>query len=134
MTQRTHGATYAPPTAPVLLHALHPINLLSFGPDTPEILLQSLNLLIGPNGSGKSNLLATIDLLRSSPIGIAGVMRRGGGVSEWIWKGKTDKPAQMDAVMDYPQSHLSLRHMVQFVPQQQSFQLIEEHIDTTPQA
>lgn len=32
-------------------------NLLSFGPDTPALELESLNVLIGPNGSGKSNFI-----------------------------------------------------------------------------
>ena len=35
-------------------------NLLSFGPDSPELELKPINIVIGPNGSGKSNLLATI--------------------------------------------------------------------------
>ena len=42
-------------------------NLLSFGPDTPELELKSLNVLIGPNGSGKSNLIDAISLLQAAP-------------------------------------------------------------------
>jgi len=42
-------------------------NILSFGPESPEIELQSLNVLIGPNGSGKSNLIETISLLQAAP-------------------------------------------------------------------
>ena len=41
-------------------------NILSFGPDTPELELQSLNVLIGPNGAGKSNLIEAIGLLQSA--------------------------------------------------------------------
>jgi DNA repair exonuclease SbcCD ATPase subunit len=36
-----------------LLRQLTLQNLLSFGPATPPLALESLNLLIGPNGSGK---------------------------------------------------------------------------------
>jgi recombinational DNA repair ATPase RecF len=42
-------------------------NILSFGPDTPELELQSLNVLIGPNGAGKSNLIEAISLLQAAP-------------------------------------------------------------------
>ena len=39
------------------LKSIRPVNLLSFGPNTEEIELRPLNILIGPNGSGKSNLI-----------------------------------------------------------------------------
>ena len=42
-------------------------NLLSFGPDTEELELAPLNVLIGPNGSGKSNLIEAIGLLKATP-------------------------------------------------------------------
>ncbi len=64
-------------------------NLLSFGPDTEPIALKSLNVLIGPNGSGKSNFIEAVSLLRSAPSDIRAVIRRGGGVSDWIWKGRS---------------------------------------------
>ena len=35
-------------------------NILSFGPDTPELTLEPLNVLIGPNASGKSNLIEAL--------------------------------------------------------------------------
>ncbi len=46
-----------------LLRSITLRNILSFGPDTPELELRTLNVLIGPNGSGKSNLLACLSLL-----------------------------------------------------------------------
>lgn len=64
-------------------------NLLSFGPESAEIRLGRLNVLIGPNGSGKSNLLEILDLLRNLPRDLAGCVRRGGGINEWLWKGKS---------------------------------------------
>ena len=50
-------------------------NILSFGPDSPELELQSLNVLIGPNGAGKST---TFDLLSGATAPDAGdVLLRG---------------------------------------------------------
>ncbi|HNC46499.1 MAG TPA: AAA family ATPase, partial [Acidobacteriota bacterium] len=63
-------------------------NVLSFGPQTATLPLENLNVLIGPNGSGKSNLIETIALMRAAPGDMAAVIRRGGGVEEWLWKGK----------------------------------------------
>jgi len=45
------------------LKSIRPVNLLSFGPNTEEIELRQLNILIGANGSGKSNLIEVIRLL-----------------------------------------------------------------------
>lgn len=45
------------------LKSIRPVNLLSFGPNTQEIELRPLNILIGPNGSGKSNFIEIIGLL-----------------------------------------------------------------------
>ena len=50
------------PASPILLRSLQPVNLLSFGPDTPPIELGPLNILIGANGSGKSNFIETVAL------------------------------------------------------------------------
>lgn len=61
--------------------------LLSFPPGSEAIELTPLNVLIGPNGSGKSNLIEGIELLHALPTGFASAIRKGGGVSEWLWKG-----------------------------------------------
>ena len=85
-----------------LLLSIRPRNILSFGPKTEPLALGPLNVLIGPNGSGKSNLIETIALMRATPIPetstnaeLRGVVRRGGGVAEWIWKGDKDGPASV---------------------------------------
>ncbi len=57
-------------------------NLLSFGPDSPELVLKPINIVIGPNGSGKSNLLAALWLL-SEPGDIFDPVIPGG--IEWKW-------------------------------------------------
>ncbi len=49
------------------LKSIQPVNLLSFGPNTQEIELRPLNILIGPNGSGKSNLIEILRLLCMLP-------------------------------------------------------------------
>ena len=62
-------------------------NILSFGPDTPELTLEPLNVLIGPNASGKSNLIEALSLLAAAPHDLQQPIREGGGVHEWLWKG-----------------------------------------------
>lgn len=70
------------------LKSIRPVNLLSFGPNTREIELRPLNILIGPNGSGKSNLIEVIGLLSNLPDKDPwSDIIRTGGVDEWIWKG-----------------------------------------------
>ncbi len=64
--------------------------ILSFPPGSEAIPLTPLNILIGPNGSGKSNLIEGVELLHALPTGLAAVIRRGGGVREWLWKGIDD--------------------------------------------
>jgi len=72
------------------LKSIRPVNLLSFGPNTKEIELRPLNILIGANGSGKSNLIEILGLLSKLPDKDpwADVIATGGAL-EWIWKGKT---------------------------------------------
>lgn len=69
------------------LKSLRLDGLLSFPPGSEAIPLTPLNVLIGPNGSGKSNLIEGIELLHALPTGFASVIREGGGVREWLWKG-----------------------------------------------
>ena len=72
------------------LKSIRPVNLLSFGPNTEEIELRPLNILIGPNGSGKSNLIEVIRLLHYLPDKDPwAVVLQTGGVDEWIWQGES---------------------------------------------
>jgi predicted ATPase len=74
------------------LKSIRPVNLLSFGPNTEEIELRPLNILIGPNGSGKSNLIEVIRLLHYLPDKDPWtVVLETGGVDEWIWQGGNEK-------------------------------------------
>jgi predicted ATPase len=73
------------------LKSIRPVNLLSFGPNTEEIELRPLNILIGPNGSGKSNLIEIIGLLSKLPDKDPWTnVIASGGASEWIWKGQSN--------------------------------------------
>ena len=118
----------APHESPVLIQALHPVNLLSFGPDTPEIPLGPLNILIGPNGSGKSNFIEIIDLLRSCAGGLADTIRRGGGIREWIWKGQPEKPGRLTAKISSFEEGKALSHSFLLETHQQTFRFTEEEI------
>lgn len=119
-----------------LLRQIKPCNLLSFGPDTPALELEGLNVFIGPNGSGKSNLIEALALMRATPIppqatsnsDVRGVVRRGGGVQEWIWKGGQGRPASVELVVTY--SRLKpLRHHLAFSGDEQGFRLVDERVD-----
>ncbi len=82
-------------------------NLLSFGPKAAPLELENLNILIGPNAAGKSNLIEALSLIRATPVSAAssnmdlrGVVRRGGGVDEWLWKGGKRELASIDVVVN----------------------------------
>jgi predicted ATPase len=95
-------------------------NLLSFGPDTPELELKSLNVLIGPNGSGKSNLIDAISLLQAAPRDLMEPIRTGGGIAEWLWKGRPAGLAELTAVVDYPfLNQVPLKHVFWFAVEEQ---------------
>jgi len=115
----------------MLIHELRLAGLLSFGPDTPPLAMESLNVLIGPNGSGKSNFIEAIGLLRSAATKLAAPMRGtgGGGVTEWVWKGAPNGTAIIDAVIDNPDGNQNLRHYIEFGVQSQRFELIDERIE-----
>ena len=114
---------------PILIHHLAPKNFLSFGPGNPGIDLKALNLFIGPNGSGKSNLIEAISLLRSAPKEFRDVTRKGGGVTEWIWKGQPREAASVEWVVDNPTGHKPLRHSVAFRSVSQAFSLDDERVE-----
>jgi predicted ATPase len=70
------------------LKSIRPVNLLSFGPNTEEIELRPLNILIGPNGSGKSNFIEIMGLLKELPNKDPwSTVLETGGIDEWVWKG-----------------------------------------------
>ncbi len=123
-----------------LLQTIRLQNFLSFDESSEEIELKSLNVLIGPNASGKSNLIEAVGLLKATPNDLMSPIRDGGGVGEWIWKGRpatsfslTTSPhehtlpvAEIDATVCYPQSkaRMPLRHRIAFKMVGQRFELV----------
>ena len=73
--------------------AIRPRNILSFGPDSPELALAPLNVLIGPNGSGKSNLVHVLALLQAVATDFAAAVRESGDMTHWIWRHGERNPA-----------------------------------------
>ncbi len=115
----------------MLLHEITLKNVLSFGTEGLTLPLRRLNVLIGPNGSGKSNLLEAINLLRSSATGFSSVFTGEGAspVVDWLWKKQPGTEATIDAVIDYPQGKLPLRHTLEFTEQNGAFRLVDERIE-----
>jgi predicted ATPase len=105
-------------------------NILSFGPDTAELELQSLNVLIGPNGAGKSNLIEAIGLLQAAPTNLLDPIRAGGGIIEWLWKGQSAVPvSEIDTTVSYPKGKMPLHHRLKFTMVGQRAELVDEAIE-----
>ncbi|MBI4769084.1 MAG: AAA family ATPase [Chloroflexi bacterium] len=117
-------------SGPRLLHELTLRRLLSFGPQSAPLKLLGLNVLIGPNGSGRSNLLEAVTLLRAAPGDLRAVISRGGGVTEWVWKGEPRGVAMLEAVVDNPHGQQPLRHVLAFRAERQTFRLDDERIES----
>lgn len=95
-----------------MLKAIKLTNLLSFGAETEITFNAGLNVLIGANGSGKSNLIEVISLLQALPKDLTKVIRDGGGIEEWLWKGEKKPIAVLDIVINF-QDQL-LHHFLKF--------------------
>ena len=122
MTGQTHTST---PT----LRRIRAKNLLSFGPEGIDLEMSNLNVLIGPNGSGKTNLFEVIRLLQAAPSDLSEPVRTGGGISEWIWKGRPKSSATVEAVVENPYGHQPLRHVIEFRESGRRFTLEDERIE-----
>lgn len=87
----------------MFIHRIKLENILSFGPETQELELRPLNVLIGPNGSGKSNLIEVIGLLKAAPSDIMAPIREGGGDENWLWRGEPRvEEARVEVVVANP--------------------------------
>jgi predicted ATPase len=113
-----------------LIRTLHLQNLLSFGPESEEITLEPLNVLIGPNASGKSNLIESMAMLRATPRDLTAPIREGGGVREWLWKGtKTIPRAKIEATVGYPEGIMPLRYRLCMTLVGQHLEIVDEAIE-----
>lgn len=111
-----------------LLQAIMLNSILSFGPHAVPLKLQNLNVLIGPNGSGKSNLIEAIGLLKSTTTDCRPVISRGGGVKEWIWKGKPSDHAAIEVVITNSPGEESVHHRLTFRNANQLFRIFFEQV------
>ena len=111
-------------------------NILSFGPDMPELSLEPLNVLIGPNASGKSNLIEALSLLAAAPTDLQESIRRGGGVRDWLWKGVTGVPTATVEVtfsrVNLPMVLVpTLRYRLSFTSTADRFTMVDEVVEDT---
>ena len=114
----------------MLIQRLKISGLLSFGPQGIDLPLEPLNVLIGPNGSGKSNLIEALALLQAAPRDLSPPVKRMGGISEWLWKGDDAPPAAtIDAVVNYPEGTIPLRHVLEIGRQGERFEVRDERIE-----
>ncbi|HXH09485.1 MAG TPA: AAA family ATPase [Alphaproteobacteria bacterium] len=113
-----------------LIRTLHLQNVLSFGPESEEITLEPLNVLIGPNASGKSNLIESMAILRATPRDLTAPIREGGGIGEWLWKGgKTMPIAKVEATVAYPEGIMPLRYRLCMTLAGQRLEIVDEAVE-----
>ena len=106
-------------------------NLLSFGPDTTELKMRPLNVLIGPNGSGKSNFIEAIGLLQAAPRDLAAPIREGGGIGDWIWRGEPKaSTARIEVLVENPKHREGLHYRLILGEKGQRFDVTDELIET----
>lgn len=104
-------------------------NFLSYGSEGETIELEPLNVLIGPNASGKSNLIEAIGLLKATPTDLTAPIRKGGGISDFLWKGAKEIPiAEIEATLENP-GNMPLRYRIGFTVAGQRLELVDEAIE-----
>ena len=105
-------------------------NMLSFGPNTAQLEMNPLSVLIGPNGSGKSNLIEAIGLLQAAPRDLLAPINEGGGIEDWIWRGEQSaSEAEVEVVVETQKATQSLRYRLEIAKFGHRFQLNEEQIE-----
>lgn len=105
-------------------------NFLSYGSEGEEIELQPLNVLIGANASGKSNLIEAIALLKATPTDLTAPIRKGGGISDFLWKGEKGFPiAEISATLNPSVGNMPLRYRLSFTVVGQRLELVDEAVE-----
>ncbi|MCF7809664.1 AAA family ATPase [bacterium] len=112
-----------------LIHQVMLQNLLSFGPDTPPLELENLNVLIGPNGCGKSNFIEAIAIMRSTPGDFQTALRNAGGASDIAWKGNPNNNSYISIITRV--LNISLIHYISLESKWSSVTLKDEIIADT---
>ncbi|HEX2078981.1 MAG TPA: AAA family ATPase [Longimicrobium sp.] len=106
-------------------------NFLSFGPDGVSVDLRPLNVLIGPNASGKSNLLESLAILRATAGDLQAAVREGGGIGEYLWKGRRTSPSgSLHALLSEPKPSLTdvISHSIELARVGTKFEVAAEVI------
>ncbi|MGA2592593.1 MAG: AAA family ATPase [Bryobacteraceae bacterium] len=112
------------------VRTIHPRSVLSFASDSEPIPLTPLNVLIGPNGSGKSNLIEIFELLKALPTDLTEVIRDGGGIGEWFWKGEgRGTSATISAELQVPGVDPLLRYRLELGVAGQGVRVLDEAIE-----
>ena len=115
----------------MLIKTIRLRNLLSFGPDTPELEMRPLNVLIGPNGSGKSNFIEAVGLLQAAPRDLTAPIREAGGIGDWIWRGEPKaSTARIEVLVENPKNPESLHYRLVLGEKGQRFDVTDELIET----
>lgn len=105
-------------------------NFLSYGREGEEIELQPLNVLIGANASGKSNLIEAIGLLKATPTDLTSPIRKGGGISDFLWKGEKNIPiAEIQATLDSPVENMPLCYRINFTVAGHRLEIVDEAVE-----
>ena len=113
------------------IQRINATNILSFGSDGVDIKLKNLNVLIGANGSGKSNFLDLFALLKGTTSDVQALIRGGGGVLDWLWKGGSiHSVASLDVFIPHPNSEKNrIKHLIAFTAENATFSLFDEKIE-----
>ena len=113
-----------------LIRTIQLTNFLSYGEGADIVDLEPLNVLIGPNCSGKSNLIEAFALLQATPKDLTAPIREGGGVTEWLYKGKKGTPvAEINVTLNYPHEGIPLMYRLSFTKVGQRFELVDEAVE-----
>ena len=92
--------------------------------------MEPLNVLIGPNASGKSNLIEALSLLAAAPRDLQEPIRAGGGIRDWLWKGRPRTvTASVDVTVAYPRGSIALRYRLCFTETGARFELLDEAVE-----
>ena len=114
------------------LRSLKLTNFLSFGPESQDIELTPLNVLIGPNASGKSNFIEALELLHATPTDISEAIRIGGTAGEWMWKGAMPpKPAVITARICSNTPTPELRYRLSFTEANSRLEIVDEALENS---
>lgn len=112
-----------------LIHTIKLQNLLSYGSKSQEIELHALNVIIGANTSGKSNLIEAFNILKATPADLMTPIRKGGGISDFLWKGVNIPIALIEVVVPHQIFPIfNLKYRLCFTEIGQRTEVVEEII------